>query len=97
MLGLRTQEKSKFEKFFAIVQDAAKKKGCVFFLDAGDGRDFETKELEGEDLMGWLIPKEKVDDFEQEWKAGDVSDDWSDFFLWAIWNNPKNPTIKFEQ
>lgn len=97
MLGLRTQENIKFMKFFEIVQDAAKEKGCVFFLDAGDGRDFETPLLEGEDLMGWLIPENKVDDFKKEWEAGDVSDDWSDFFMWAIWNNPDRPTIKFKQ
>lgn len=96
MEGLRSQEKNKFIKFFAIVQDAAKKKGCVFFLDAGDGREFETDTIEGEDLMGWLIPEEKVPDFTKEWEAGDVSDEWSDFYKWAIWDNPEKPTIKFE-
>jgi hypothetical protein len=96
MLGLRTQETNKFKKFFAIVQAAANQKGCVFYLDAGDGRDFETDTHEGEDLMGWLIPKEKVPEFEKEWESEDISDDWSDFYKWAIWDNPDNPTIKFE-
>lgn len=96
MLGLRTQETSKFEKYFAIVQEAAKKKDCVFFLDAGDGRDFNTDTLEGEDLMGWLVPKDKVTEFVKEWESGNVSDDWSDFYKWAIWDNPEKPTIKFE-
>lgn len=96
MQGLRTQETNKFEKFFAIVQDAAKKKNCVFFLDAGDGRDFETESCEGEDLMGWLIPKDNVRDFEREWEKGDVSDDWSNNYVWAIWDNADNITIKFE-
>ena len=95
MQRLRTQETNKFLAFFAIVQDAAEKKGCVFFLDAGDGRDFETETLEGEDLMGWLIPKDKLSAFEKEWQKGDVSDDWSDFYVWAIWENIDNPTIKF--
>ena len=96
MRGLRTQDTSKFEKFFSIVQDAALKKDCVFFLDAGDGREFETDSLEGEDLMGWLIPKDKANDFEQEWEAWDVSDDWSEFFAWAIWDNADNPQIQFQ-
>lgn len=96
MLGLRTQETSKFEKYFAIVQEAAKKKDCVFFLDAGDGRDFNTDTLEGEDLMGWLVPQDKVTEFVKEWENGNVSDDWSDFYKWAIWDNPEKPTIKFE-
>lgn len=96
MLGLRTQETSKFEKYFAIVQEAAKKKDCVFFLDAGDGRDFNTDTFEGEDLMGWLVPQDKVTEFVKEWESGNVSDDWSDFYKWAIWDNPEKPTIKFE-
>lgn len=95
MQGLRNQETNKFEKFFSIVQNAASEKGCVFFLDSGDGRDFENDSLEGEDLMGWLIPKDKLPDFEKEWETGDVSDDWSDFFVWAIWENADNPKIKF--
>ena len=36
-----------------------------------------------------------VADFEKEWETGDVSDDWSDFYVWAIWENADNPTIKF--
>ena len=96
MLGLRTQETSKFKEYFSIVQEAAKKKSCVFFLDAGDGRDFETETLEGEDLMGWLIPQDRVDEFKKEWEAGDVSDEWSDFYKWAIWDNPDNPAVTFQ-
>ena len=96
MQGLRTQETDKFEKFFSIVQDAARKQNRVFFLDSGDGHDFETDTLEGEDLMGWLIPKDFVSEFKKEWETGNVSDSWSDFFVWAIWENADNPTIKFE-
>lgn len=95
MQGLRKQETSKFETFFSIVQDAAEKKNSVFFLDTGDGRDFETDTLEGEDLMGQLISKEKVSAFEKEWQGGDVSDDWSDFYVWAIWENTEKPIITF--
>jgi len=96
MVGLRRPESYKFEKFFSIVQDAAAKKDCVFYLDAGDGRDFETDTLEGEDLMGWLIPKDKAAVFEEEWLTGDVSDDWSDYFVFAVWVNKHNPSIDFE-
>lgn len=97
MLGLRKQESNKFEQFFSIVQDAAEKKGAIFFLDAGDGREFETAALEGEDLMGWLIPKERAPDFLREWTAGDISDDWTDFFQWAIWENAQSPSIHFSE
>lgn len=96
MLGLKTQESNKFKEFFNLVQKTAERNGCVFFLDAGDGRDFENETLEGEDLMGWLIPREKVTEFERLWKDDDVSDDWTDFFVWAVWNNDKELTVKFE-
>ena len=96
MKWLRTKETNKFLAFFDIVQHAAGKKGCEFFLDAGDGRDFETETLEGEDLMGWLIPKEKTSAFEKEWLLGDISDDWSDFYVWAVWENTDNPIIHFK-
>lgn len=96
MLGLRTNESEKFIKYFEIVQATAQRQGCAYYLDAGDGRDFENDLYEGEDLMGWLIPLDKASKFEQEWISGDVSDDWSRFYTWAIWNTPNNPTIKFD-
>ena len=96
MQGLRTQETNKFKKFFSIVQDAAQRKGCVFFLDAGDGRDFETNTLEGEDLMGWLVPKNKALNFEKLWEKGNVSDKWSKYYGFAVWKDINNITIEFE-
>lgn len=95
MKGLRTKENEKFLRFFAIVQKEAEKNQSVFFLDSGDGREFETDTLEGEDLMGWLIPLEKVSAFEKEWEKNNVSDEWSEFFCWVIWENSSNPIIKF--
>ena len=86
MLGLRTNESKKFVKYFEIVQATAQSKGCVYFLDTGDGRDFENEECEGEDLMGWLIPVDLVSAFEKEWNNFNVSDNWSEYYCWAIWN-----------
>ena len=97
MLGLRTQETIKFEKFFSIVQAEAEKKGCVFFFDTGDGRDFENDTLEGEDLMGWLIPNDKASDFVKEYESCNVSDDWLDFYKWAVWDNSNDMiSIRFK-
>lgn len=97
MLGLKTQESSKFNKFFGLVQNAAQKMNCVFFLDAGDGNDFENETMEGEDLMGWLIPEERISEFEPEWRKNNVSDTWLNFFVWAIWEDEKNPKISFRE
>lgn len=96
MLGLRKTESDKFNKFFEIVQATAQKQGCVYYLDAGDGRDFENEVYEGEDLMGWLIPIGFVAAFEKEWNTGDVSDEWSKYYTWAIWSTQESPTITFE-
>ena len=97
MQGLRTQETSKFIEFFKIVQTEANRQGFVFFLDAGDGRDFETDTLEGEDLQGWLIPKDKADEFQKQFNKGQTDEEWDDFYAFAVWKlKNKKISIKFE-
>lgn len=98
MQGLRTHESDKFNRFFALIQAAAKKQDSVFFADAGDGNDFETAEFEGENMMGWLIPSEKANEFESLWENSAVDDTWSDFYLWAVWSlDGSNIKIQFEE
>lgn len=98
MRGLRKREDAKVERFFAVVQQEARKRKAVFFADAGEGRDFITDDMEGEDLSGWLIPMEDADAFEPLWKNGDSPMDgkWGDMFCFAIWSNPENPTVEFK-
>ena len=90
MRGLKTQESEKFNNFFTIVQNAAKKKNAVFFLEAGDGRDFETNDIEGEDLQGWLIPRERAILFETKWRNNSVNGEWEEFFCFAVWRKLGN-------
>ena len=95
MRGLKTQEGSKFEVFFALVQQEAAKRNSVFFLDCGEGNDFEADDIEGEDLRGWVIPEGKADQFEQLWLNGEPGDDWTDYIEWAEWKcDPQSLTIK---
>lgn len=68
MRGVRTQENNKFLKYWKRVQETAKTKGFVFFLESGDGRDFYRDDIEGEDLGGWLVPIEYADEFELLWQ-----------------------------
>ena len=97
MRGLRTQESWQFQNFFSIVQDAAMKRGSVFFADAGDGHDFASDEMECEDLMGWLVPDRLAEKFEPLWLADEVDDSWTAFFTWAIWSEEDgNITVRFE-
>ena len=86
MRGLRKQETAKFERFFSKIQIEAAKLQAVFFADAGDGQDFETPFMEGENMMGWLIPNHKVSEFEPIWSISKVGDEWSDYYKWAIWS-----------
>lgn len=86
MVGLRTQESSEFERFMEIVQECADEQEAVFFLDCGEGREIIRDDLEGEDLSGWLIPKDRSEDFEEEFLAGeDVAESWNDFIRFARW------------
>jgi hypothetical protein len=64
MQGLRKQENDKFIKFFKLVQAEAAKQGSVFFIDCGQGDVFENDHIECEDMCGWLIPANRVSEFE---------------------------------
>ena len=97
ILGLRTKESIKFERYFAIVQDVAKRGNCVFYFDTGDGRDIVTDSFEGEDLMGWLIPQDQASVFEKEWNAWDVSSIWNKYYCFAVWDDSDGLNIKFQQ
>lgn len=85
MRGLRTEEGTKFERFFAIVQSEAKKNGNIFFLDCGEGRDFTTSDMEGEDLSGWLIPEKDEEEFTPLFESGNIPADWDEMFVFCIW------------
>ena len=89
MRGLKTQESEKFNRFWALVQTAAAKKGCVFFGYAGEGRDFSTDSMEGEDFGGWLVPTKDADSFERAWSTDQTAlfrspPDGAEF-TFAIW------------
>lgn len=96
MRGLRTQEGEKFEKFFDIVQQKASQSESVFFLDAGEGNDFETETMEGENLRGWLIPKHQAAAFDKLFKDFEIGDEWLDLMCWAEWEQQNDIiSVKF--
>ena len=98
MRELRTQESSKFERFFEIVREEARRHNAVFFCDCGEGRDIITDSIEGEDLSGWLIPISDADNFEKVFKMNSRSafDDWAEFICFAIWSQTEDGTINIE-
>lgn len=98
MQGLRTQESEKFNRFWTLVQEKAASLGCIFFAENGEGRDFETQTMEGEDFCGWLIPKKDAGGFEPAWLAGKVSDDWLEWLRWLKWKRSgDNISVEFKK
>ena len=94
MRGLRTQEGEKFERFFTLVQKEALKQKGIFFLDCGEGNDFDNGFMEGENLSGWLIPFGLADEFEKEYlKHNDDLEEWEEYFCWIEWENENSPKI----
>ena len=85
MRGLRTQENEKFNRYWEIVQSKAASLGMIFFADCGEGREFYLKDMEGEDIRGWLIPLDKAEEFQREWEKYNESDQWIDSIFWAEW------------
>lgn len=96
MKGLRTDEGSRFEAFFRVVQDEAEKHGRVFFLDAGDGNEFSNDEMDGENLMGWLVQKDEAGAFEDAFSRWEeIPSKFADTFCFVMWENAKKPRITF--
>ena len=91
--GLRTQENNKFLNFWKIVQEEASKHNSVFFLDSGEGNEIETLEINAEDLSGWLIPKNQVDEFDSLFKSFNkesISKRFDNFYRIASWKKKHN-------
>ena len=97
MLGLRTQEDYRFERFFEIIQKSAKEQNAVFFLDCGEGRGAFEDEIIYTDCSGWLIPNDKVEEFRVEYEDFKDLSKWEDYVAWVTWEkNNGNISVKIE-
>ena len=90
MRGLRTQatESKAFLRFFELVQEAANDLESVFFLDTGDCKDIPYKDMELDDLFGWLVPRDKASSFERAFLNEMHPSEGDEFLIWCI------PTIE---
>ncbi|SFE13462.1 hypothetical protein SAMN02910327_00413 [Peptostreptococcaceae bacterium pGA-8] len=84
MKGLRTKEGSKFEKFFEEVQKEAEKQNSVFFLNFGECKDIEFKDMVVDDLFGWLIPNRFAPQFKKAFEKNDILKTFDEFLIWCI-------------
>lgn len=96
-MGESKKQEEKFDRFWELIQKQAKAEKAQFFMDCGEGREFETDDMEGEDISGWLIPKEQVAKFQKEWETKSVDHDiWSDYIRFAEWRlQGKEVTVEF--
>lgn len=82
-------------------QKKAEEAGGIFWGFCGEGNEFFLEDMEGEELSGWLIPIEKSNIFEEEWKKSKSIDDlerWMDYYTWVLWkNNDGNIKIEFRK
>ena len=91
MIGLRTQESDKFLRFWEIVQEKAAEMGKTFFLDCGDGNNYEDDKLECENLTGWLVDNEQTKIFEEVFLSGEpIGDEWSDKIVSLEWEKARD-------
>lgn len=103
MRGLRTNEGAKFEKYFAIIEEEAKRLGGVFFSETGEGRDLDLEDIEICDLAGWLVPFDQADEFEALYlgrkdKEMWDSDRWDDMYIFVDYIlDGDNVSVKFDK
>ena len=103
MRGLRTNEGAKFEKYFAIIEEEARKLGGVFFSETGEGRDLDLEDIEVCDLAGWLVPFDQADEFEALYlgrKDKEIwdSDRWDDMYIFVDYIlDGDNVSVKFDK
>ncbi len=103
MRGLRTNEGAKFEKYFYLIQEEAKKLGGVFFSETGEGRDLDLEDIEVCDLGGWLVPFDQADEFEALYlgrKDKEIWDNerWDDMYIFVDYIlDGNNVSVKFDK
>lgn len=95
--GIRTKENEKFINFFKLVNEKARAKNSIFFLDTGDCEDVEFKNMELDTLFGWLIPLDKSSEFEELFINNLDLNKYDDFYRvvnWKIINDDVEVTFE---
>lgn len=89
------------DNYWDLIVKEAKWKGGEFFFYAGEGRELKLRNMECEDVSGWLIPFSLAEEFRNELAekdADEIDPKWQKYFKKAVWDNPSgySVTIKFE-
>ena len=73
-----------FLNFFKLVQAAANDLDRVFFIGNQECHDLVLDDMYLAEMCGWLVPKDRADEFEEIWKTDKRSlwgSEWSEFFV----------------
>ncbi len=98
MRGVRQQkylQDRRFLNYFAKVTGAAEREGKVFFMDTGEGHEYEKSKMQGEDLAGWLIDESEAQNFEERYCSFDKSIyyDFEEQFCFAEWEQGEDQLV----
>jgi hypothetical protein len=89
------------DNYWDLIIKEAKWKGGEFFFYAEEGREMTLRDMECEDISGWLIPFSLTEEFRDELNekdADEIDPKWLKYFKKAVWDNSSgySVTIKFE-
>lgn len=87
-LGIRFQadaDDKRFMRYFDLVQQSARERGHVFFLDTVDDHCVDTEEMDLGDLAGWLVPNSGADEFSERFATLGLTDDDAELYAFAVW------------
>ena len=86
------------ERYFELIQQTAKKKNSMFFMDCGEGNEIIDELYEGEDFSGWLIPLELSNQFSIVWSNDQENHDdfWYKYYVFAEWHKDDDGKVFIE-
>lgn len=73
------------DKFLDFVHSCAEKIGKLFYLDAGEGRSIDFDGMDCEDLSGWLLSPEQLDEFKETSREDRYVGKFGDSYVFALW------------
>ena len=74
------------DRFLDLVCSCASEKGKCFILDSGEGRDVYFDGMYCEDLSGWLIEQDQIDDFNAAPPQDRYVGMFGDCYVFALWS-----------
>ena len=81
----------KANNFTVLLNRAAEKRDCVFIVDSGEGNELETDTMLFENVSGWLVPADMVDEFLASTERH--VNKWNSLFVFAEWRQSNEDIV----